>query len=230
MTEKSDQGAHALPTHGGVTVTVRGMRAQNDGAEILVQVLLDNGEHREQKSLLLSTEQYYTLKPTRGVISEELYEQMEAASCLSHAIRAGENLLSYGANSEQMLARKLVQRGYSRETASAAAKKLSEMGLIDEEKDLAREVEKCLSKLWGAKRISAHLWSRGFSGEALSRLPVLLDEVDFAENCALLTRRHYGGLPETPEEQRRVFAGLARYGYTLGEIREAMETLKEIEN
>ncbi len=212
-----------------MTVTVRGLRAQNDGAEILVQVLLDNGEHREQKSLLLSAEQYYELKPTRGVISEELYDKLEAASRLSHAIRAGENLLSYGSNSEQMLSRKLVQRGYSREVASAAAAKLSEMGLIDEDKDLRREVEKCLSKLWGAKRISAHLWSRGFSGEAIARLPELLEEVDFAENCARLAQKHYGGIPESTEEQRRVFAGLARYGYTLGEIREAREKLK-IEN
>ncbi|MBQ7335915.1 MAG: RecX family transcriptional regulator [Clostridia bacterium] len=214
----------ALP----LTVTIRSLRAQSGGAEVVLQILLESGEHQEQKTLLLSTEQYYELKPCRGVITEEAYERLEAASQLCNAVRSGENLLSYGSNTVQALARKLVQKGYPREVAVNAARKLENMGLIDESRDVCREVEKCLHKLWGAKRIQSHLWSRGFSAEAMSALPELLAEVDFARNCASLVQKHYGGLPTDADEQRRMTAGLSRYGYSLSEIRAAFQILKKL--
>lgn len=210
--------------HEALTITVRSLRAQHDGAEILVGVVLENGEHREQKSLLLTVEQYYELKPARGVIDEALYERLEEASALCRAIRCGENLLSYGANSVQMLAQKIARHGYRRETALAAAQKLREMGLIDEERDLQREVEKCLRKLWGSKRIKSHLWSRGFDSEVMSSLNELLAEVDFTNNCAALIRKHYGEIPEERDAQKRMIASLSRYGYSLTEIRDAIQS------
>ncbi len=209
-----------------LTITVRSLRAQNDGAEVLVQVLLESGEHREQKSLPLTMEQYCDLKPARGVISEETYERLEEASQLCHALRSGENLLSYGANSVQMLSRKLVQRGFSREIATAAAERLQQMGLIDEESDLRREVEKCVRKLWGSRRISAHLWSRGFSSEVLAELGEILEEIDFETNCATLIQKKYGEVPQNADELRRMTASLSRYGYSLSEIRAAIRTLQ----
>ena len=118
--EPHDIFCKALP----LTVTVRSLRAQNDGAEVLVQVLLENGEHQEQRSLPLTMEQYCELKPQKGVISEDVYEKLEAASELCRAIRAGEQLLSYGQNSVQMLTAKLLRRGYSRAYATAAAEQL----------------------------------------------------------------------------------------------------------
>ena len=222
MTNNSVEHTAAFP----IRITVRALRAQHDGAEVLVQVLIENGEHREQKSLPLTMEQYCELKPARGVISEETYDRLEEASQLCQAMRSGENLLSYGANSVQMLSRKLMQRGYSREVSTAAAVRLQERGLIDEENDLRREVEKCTKKLWGARRISAHLWSRGFSGETLSELPNLLEEVDFTANCAVLIQKKYGEIPSEADELRRMTASLSRYGYSLGEIRAAMRTLQ----
>ncbi len=215
------------PSYSPLTITVRSLRAQNDGAEILVGVLLENGEHREQKNLLLTVEQYYELKPARGEISEELYDQLEEASTLCRAVRCGENLLSYGANSVQMLAQKIARHGYRREVAQEAACRLRDMGLIDESRDLAREVEKCLRKLWGAKRIRSQLWNRGFGSEVMAELPMLLDEVDFVANCAALIRKHYGEVPQDPAEQKRMIAALCRYGYSLTEIREAFHSMQE---
>jgi SOS response regulatory protein OraA/RecX len=126
----------------------------------------------------------------------------------------------------QRLAGKIAQRGFPREVASSAAKKLAEMGLIDENSDVRREVERCLKKLWGAKRISAHLWSRGFAPESLKELPELLGEIDFPSNCARLIQKHYCEIPTDPAELRRMTASLSRYGYSLGEIREAINSLR----
>ncbi len=210
---------------GELTITVRALRAQHEGAEVMVQVLIENGEQKEQKNLLLTMEQYCDLKVQKGRIDEETYERLEAASEFCHALRHGEYLLSWGANSAQMLARKLVQRGYSREVSAEVAEHLCAMGLINEASDVRREVEKCLRKLWGAKRIQSHLWSRGFGSDALQELPQLLEEIDFAKACSLLIQKKYGTVPTDPDERRRMTASLARYGYTLGEIREAIRLL-----
>lgn len=210
-----------------MTITVRALRAQHDGAEVLVQVLLDNGEHREQKSLPLTMEQYCEIKPQKGLITAETYERLERASRLCQAVRSGENLLSYGANSVGRLTRKLVQRGFEREIALTAAQHLERLGLIDEERDVQRETEKCLRKLWGAKRISAHLWSCGFSAEALATLPTLLSEVDFVENCVTLIRKKYSTPPAERDERHRMIASLSRYGYSLGEIRAALQVFEK---
>ncbi len=171
-------------------------------------------------------EQYCELKPQKGIISEEDYEQLEEASQLCQALRSGENLLSYGANSVGLLTRKLMQRGYSREVSLAAAKRLEASGLIDEESDVRREVEKCVRKLWGAKRISAHLWNRGFAAESLSELPELLVQIDFEENCVTLIRKKYGAVPSDRDELRRMTASLARYGYSIAQIRAAIQALQ----
>lgn len=210
-----------------LTITVRALRAQHEGAEMLVQLLLENGEHQEQKSLVITTEQYCEFNLTRGQISEELYEQIEEAAELCRALRSGESLLSYGANSVQALTRKLVGKGYNREVAAQAAERLAGYGLIDEERDMQREVEKCLRKLWGSKRISAHLWSKGYAAETMQGLPTLLEDVDFSQNCAALIKKHYGEVPTDADENRRMIASLSRYGYSIGEIRDAIRLLRE---
>lgn len=210
-----------------LTITVRALRAQHEGAEMLVQLLLENGEHQEQKSLVITTEQYCEFNLTRGPITEETYERLEEAAELCHALRSGESLLSYGANSVQTLTRKLVGKGYKREVAAMAAERLAGYGLINEERDMKSEVEKCLRKLWGSKRISAHLWSRGYATETMQGLSNLLADIDFAQNCAALIQKHYGEVPTDADEHRRMIASLSRYGYSIGEIRDAIRLLHE---
>ena len=208
-------------------ITIRALRAQHEGAEMLVQLLLENGEHQEQKSLVITTEQYCEFNLTRGPITEEVYEQIEEAAELCRALRSGESLLSYGANSVQALTRKLISKGYKREVAAEAAERLAGYGLINEDRDMQREVEKCLRKFWGAKRISAHLWTKGYAVETMQVLPQILEDVDFSQNCAQLIKKHYGEVPTDPDEHHRMIASLSRYGYLLGEIREAIRLLRE---
>ncbi len=221
----SDQISYGISSP--LTITIRALRAQHEGAEMLVQLLLENGEHQEQKSLVITTEQYCEFNLTRGPIAEEVYEKIEEAAELCCALRSGESLLSYGANSVQALTRKLVGKGYNREVAATAAERLAGYGLIDEERDMKREVEKCLRKLWGSKRISAHLWSKGYAAETMQGLTKLLEDVDFSQNCADLIRKHYGEVPTDADEHRRMIASLSRYGYSIGEIREAIRLLRE---
>lgn len=204
-----------------VKLTVRALQSQHEGAEVVVCVLLESGEHREERRLPLTVEQYCELKPVKGEIDEEFFEQLEQTSRLCQAIRSSENLLSYGANTVYTLTQKLTRRGFSREIALEAAERMQQMGMINEEAYLRREFEKCLQKLWGSKRIYAHMWERGFAKDTIERLPMLLETVDFVENCAKLMQKHYASVPTDRDERRRLVASLSRYGYSLDEIRGA---------
>ena len=216
----------STPLPNGFAIALISLRAQNEGAEIALTLKIESGENSEQKRLIISTEQYGEMKPKRGSLTPEEYDALESAARLYAAIRRGEGLLSYSSNSARMLTRKLNQKGYDRETAEKAAEILKDKGLINEQKDVEREVERCVRKLWGTARIRAHLWSKGFDREGLTELDTLLEEVDFAENCAQLIRKKYKTPPTDPAERRRMIAALARYGYSMSEIKEAISKIK----
>ena len=206
----------------GLRILLRSVRAQNGGEQIALSVTLESGEQSETRSFLLTAGQYCELRLQKGELTEEELDALERASRLYGAIRCGENLLSYGANSVRTLTGKIMRHGYSGEEAAEAAAYLESIGLINEVSDMEREVEKCLRKYWGAERIRSHLWSRGYSKETLEQVPRTLEEVDFVENCRCLIRKHFGGPPENREERDRMTASLYRYGYRFEEIKRAM--------
>ncbi len=208
-------------------ITVRTLRAQRDGAEIAVGITVERGEQSESVLLPLSTDAYCELKPQKGEITEEQFLLLETASRRCMAIRCGENLLSYGPNTAQALTRKIVKHGFSREEAEEATAHLLSLGLIDELSDLEHEVEKCLRKYWGERRIRAHLWNRGFDPQTLEKLPEILESVDFPALCATLIRKHYGGIPEDAAGRNRMNAALYRYGFSFAEVRAAARILKD---
>ena len=214
---------------GTLKLFVRSIQARNNGAHIAVSVSVEDGEHCENRSFLLTAGQYCELNLKKGELSEEAFERLEAASRFCMAVGCGENLLSYGANSVQTLTHKIMRHGYSKEEALSAAQYLESIGLINEGEDLRREVEKCLRKHWGAERIRGHLWSRGYGKEALEELPTVLEQVDFSEHCAALIRKQYGSFPEDKNERNRMIASLYRYGYRLQEIKEAVKRIERSE-
>ena len=218
-----------LSEHPSLAIEVASLRARSDGAEMEITVVIGNGAARDVRKFVILTEQYCSIKPAKGPITEEQFESLEAASRLCGALRVGQNALSYGSASVLHLTRKIMRHGYSKEEATAAAEHLRDAGLINEEDDLAREVEKCVRKLWGPRRIGSHLWSKGFSKETLEALPALLAEVDFAANCAALIRKQYASLPVDPAARQKLYAALARYGYSPDQIREGLRLAKESE-
>lgn len=214
------------PLAAGLAIEITSLRARSDGAEMEITVVIGDGAARDVRKFVILTEQYCSLKPAKGPVTEAQFEALEAASRLCGALRAGQNALSYGSASVLHLTRKIMRHGFTKEEAAAAAERLRDMGLIDEEDDLAREVEKCLRKLWGPRRIGSHLWSKGFSRATLEALPALLAEVDFAANCAALIRKQYGSLPTDPAARQKLYAALARYGYSPDQIREGFRAVK----
>ncbi len=209
-------------------ITLRSLQARRNGSEIAIAVSIENGTDCENRLFVVGVEQYCEQGWKRGELSEEQFDVLERASSLHGALLCGENLLSYGSCTKQTLTRKIMRHGFSREEAMAASERLCEMGLIDEAADMKHEVEKCLRKLWGAGRIRAHLWTKGFEREVLDTLPSLLEEVDFPSLCMRLIQKQYG-IPTDSNERNRVTAALYRYGYASSEIREAYRRLQQEE-
>ncbi len=205
-----------------IVISVLSIRAQNNGAEMTVTVSMDNGLTQDIRKLVILTEQYCTLKPTKGPITEEQFDALESASRLYGALKAGQSALSYGSASVLHLAQKIMRHGYTKEEATAAAERLRDIGFINEDNDLTHEVEKCLRKLWGPGRIRNYLWTKGFAKETLEQLPSLLSEIDFSSNCASLISKHYASLPTESKERQKLYAFLSRYGYTQDEIRKGL--------
>lgn len=210
-----------------LVITVGDIREQSGGDAVAISVLLAAGTRSEHRTLVIGVSDYAALKPRKGTVTEEEFEALEAAARLFGAMRCGEKLLAYGANTRLMLVRKIMRHGYSREESETAAARLLAFGLIDEEGDLRREVEKCLRKLWGEGRIRNHLYARGFSREAMETLQAVLSEVDFPENCRRLIEKQYGTLPQSGDEERRMVACLYRYGYRMDDIRTAVRMLRK---
>ena len=207
-------------------ISVSSIRTRNEGAEMEVTVVMGNGTVRDVRKLVILTEQYCELNPKKGPISEEQFEALETASRLCGALQSGQSALSYGSASVLHLACKIMKKGYSKEEATAAAERLQALGLINENSNLEAEVNKCLRKLWGARRIQSHLWTKGFSKKTLESLPLLLEDVDFPANCAALISKHHASLPADPDAQKKLFASLVRYGYSAQEIRQAFRLVQ----
>ena len=192
----------------------------------------DGGRPRRVKVHLL-TEQYADLRGegltlTPGAVSAEQADALLEAGALCDAIRRGLGLLQYGDRSARRLTAGLTAKGISRETAEAAAAYLVRKGYIREEDTAARRAVQGLRKGWGPRRIREDLRAHGFEGDAVERAMASLEDVDFAEVCATVIRKKYGGLPggdESAGERRKMVAALMRLGYDMEHIRGAMRSL-----
>ena len=134
------------------------------------------------------------------------------------AMRTAENILAYADNSERMLRAKLLDRGYLPETADRVADKLTELGELDEMRSAENICRSLASgKLYGWARIKSYLLSKGYDSRVVARLPEMLDDVDFDENCLVLLTR-LGG-----EKNRDNYMKLRRHGFSYENIRYAYD-------
>ena len=210
-------------------IEIISVSAMSEGAEMLLSLVISNDEgKRERKKILLFTEQYLELGLRRGsIIDEDAFEKLEEMSRLCLAMRKGRDLLSYSASSRVRLAQRLRGKGIDKESAVAAAERLGEMGLINEEHDVERLVSSCIKKLWGKKKIYRELCAKGYEKEIVSReLSTIGDDV-WVENCIALFRKKHKTFTKDPAVQKKIIASLVRYGYSFAEIKRAIEVIEE---
>lgn len=163
------------------------------------------------------------LKPGDELTDDELHRLIEA----SDARRAQEKalyLLEYRSHSKKELAEKIARTAASKEAAQAAADRMEELGLVDDEA-YARELARVLftRKRYGAMRVKQELRQKGIESELIEELLSEYGGEDAAlENLREVLERKYPNWQEDERTRRRAFAGLQRLGYSYELIRRAM--------
>ncbi len=162
-------------------------------------------------------------KPGDDLSDEELYELVQA----SDARRAQEKalyLLEHRNHSKKELTDKIARTAASREAAKAAADRMEELGLIDDEafaRQFAREL--FTRKRYGAGRVRQELRLKGIDGELVDQLlEEYGGEEEALENIQAVLEKKYAGWAEDEKIRRRAFAALQRLGYSFERIRQAM--------
>ena len=210
-------------------ITVTDLRALDGDSLVAVRLLIQSDEGaRDVRSYHILPEQYAALRLRCGEeIGPDTVDALEEAAQLSEAIRKGISLLSYSMQSERALKRKLTVRGFSEELATAAVAYLNRNGCFHEGEDAMRVVQGCRRKHWGMRRILSHLFEKGYPERVIRAVQVELEGEDFVPDCVELIRSKYHGAPESRDEKQKMTAALMRYGYSLGEIRRAIEQVAE---
>ena len=210
-------------------IEVVSVSALSEGAEMMISVLIGDGEGRSQKrKFLVFTEQYLELGIRKGsVIDEEAFDRLEEISKTCKAIRKGSDLLSYSASSKIRLVGRLRSKGIDKESAENAAEHLEKIGLINEESDVERQVASCLKKLWGRNRIYRELCAKGYDREIVGSEVSLLNDEIMTQNCAALIKKKHKIIPDDPDERKKVVAALVRYGYTFSQIKTAFRLIEK---
>lgn len=194
---------------------------------------LSDGEHIEKKKLVITSEMFFELgfphslcgkvEISCGKLDEIIYLAEKTA-----AIKRGIYILSFADNTKKSLVRKLVLKGFSKETACDAADYLEKAGYINEV-DAAKALSRDLAekKLYGARRICAYLYEKGFSKAAVDAAMCELD-VDFHIICGKCIEAMGGAsLFSDKEKKQKAIASLMRYGFSYDDIREGLKLLKK---
>ncbi|MBQ7124860.1 MAG: regulatory protein RecX [Clostridia bacterium] len=135
------------------------------------------------------------------------------------ALKTAMNIVGYKDNTEKTLSKKLLERGYERETVKAVLEFMKEKGYINDGRMLIRTARSlALTKLYGKARIKNELVLKQFSSEILSSLDwddEELSDIDFVEICLKLIKRRGGARDE------KTYAYLKRYGHSSSDIKRA---------
>ena len=187
----------------------------------LTQLFIDG-----EKAVLVDTETFLRsgLRPGAEMTDEELHRLLQD----SDAHRAKEKalyLLEHRSHSKKELTEKIARTAASREAAQAAADRMEELGLLNDEEyaqRLAREL--FTRKRFGPMRVKQELRQKGINPEVIDALLAEYDDDDATlENMRALLQKKYPAWAEDERERRRAFAALQRLGYSYADIRRAMD-------
>lgn len=164
------------------------------------------------------------LRPGDELTDEELHALLQD----SDAHRAQEKalyLLEHRSHSKKELTEKIARTAASYEAAQAAADRMEELGLVDDEGYARRAArDMFLRKRWGPLRVKQELRQKGIGAGLIDELLVEYgDEGATQENIQALLDKKYPAWADDEKERRRAFAALQRLGYPYADIRQAMQ-------
>ncbi len=160
----------------------------------------------------------------KEVDSDELDEIREVAN-IRRAYNYAVSLLSRRDHSEKELRDKLSLKGYRKGT-DEAIDKLRDSGYVSDERFARLYVRELQTfKKYGKRRIEQELYRKGIDREIIREV---LDETDFDEDELVnLIERKYSRYLGDEKGIQKTMNSLLRMGYSYGEIRDALKTIKE---
>ncbi len=194
-----------------------------------ITVEMSNGEECKRYEFILIDELFATLDIEVGDGVADVLDTLDSLSKVTAAFISACSSFAYTQSSLRALYRKLVKKGFSKETSVDAIELVRSRGFVDEADIAQRRAELMLSKLWGRGRIMQKLREEGFPQFALEAAAATLEDVDFSENCATFIKKKYGTVPEGRRERERMYAALMRSGFTGAEIKRAISSVLENE-
>lgn len=213
-------------------ITVTEIRAMAGGAEAAISVQICSGSAVQNLKGNLLAEMLMELGlpwefTSPIAIDKDRCDELVFCIEKTAAIKKGLSLLEYAQNTAKALKRKLMQKGYSAEAASAAVEYLLSHGFIHEKND-AQLFSETLAKrkLYGRNRIKKELYAKGFGGDVIKEVMSSMEDEDFVEICAKRMDM-MGGWELLTDRNRRqkTVAALMRYGFTYEDIKAAAEKL-----
>lgn len=205
---------------------VKGIARRGDST-VLVTVEVSNSSGQEGVEFILLDELFLLLDIEIGAEVGEALSDIDLYSQVTAAYSSALASFAYIPSSLRALYRKLIVKGFSKETSRAAIDIIRERGFVDEEDIAIRRAELMLEKLWGRSRILKKLCEEGFPGNVIERVSDSLDGVDFSESCKRVIEKKYTEIPEDRKERDKMYAALIRLGYSSSDIRKAISTLNE---
>lgn len=166
------------------------------------------------------------LMPGDEIDDERLHRLLQDSA----AHRAHEKalyLLEHRAHSKMELERKIARAEFDREAAKAAAERMEELGLIDDEQYARRLAQELFTrKRFGVRRVKQELCEKGIADNIVA---MVLEEFspeteETVEKIRELIERKYPAAQEDEKVRRRAVAALQRYGYSLEDIFSVLNT------
>ena len=166
------------------------------------------------------------LMPGDEIDDERLHRLLQDSA----AHRAHEKalyLLEHRAHSKKELERKIARAEFDREAAKAAAERMEELGLIDDEQYARRLAQELfMRKRFGVRRVKQELREKGIADDIVA---MVLEEFspeteETVEKIRELIERKYPAAQEDEKVRRRAVAALQRYGYSLEDIFSVLNT------
>lgn len=134
--------------------------------------------------------------------------------------------LSRGDLSEKALAEKLKAAGFKEEAVETTVFRMTELGLIDDEKYAAHLCEYLKNTGISRKELYFKLINKGIPSE-IAKYAVEEDDIDEAEIVLKLIKGKYQTKMETEEGIKKVFAALVRKGFSYSDIKDAFKAYNE---
>ena len=209
-----------------MTINLLSVLVLNEGKEVEVEIELREGEQSDRRLFKLPRTIFESFGISEGEITREDVSEIMDADERYRALKRAFDIIAYGRNSTKVLADKLRHRGFRPEVCRDIAEYMKDNGYIDEDEDASREVDVCVRKLWGSRRILMHLHEKGYEREAIDAAREYMDTLDFVGVCVELIRSKFKTLPKDELQRQKIISALIRHGFSMSEIKAAAKIVE----